>query len=214
MIYDAWIAFLLLVIASVISFAVLVYWCRLSRAQWKRLDYVWLGFTAIGLFGLVEKNQISKSQVEQIYSKVRLEAFIKDIQAALKVSWICSEISQGPFSSNNFEETRLIQDSICAWSERVRKVIEVDINQHSLIPDIQIPSVSNKVQKEFVNDIVMRVEDYNQNLTDFNTLEAIIASNNISSTLERLSPLILILGLAIRISKIEGEIRIENTKRD
>jgi hypothetical protein len=209
--------FIIFIIAIVCLHAVLVFWLKLGKRAWKAIDYVWLGFAALGLIGAagqarqeLAQNRISfsESRADGMYSlaKSLADSYSKDPGA------VCRKFIRGQYSPPEAEldRTQHEYDLACEWFKSVAMKLPLsydrrEITNEALPPD---PVVTAGDLKDILAGFHKQVDYYNVSAKQHAELLRAATHSDMEITLTMLSPLLLALALALRITKVTGEIRL------
>ncbi|HZF12202.1 MAG TPA: hypothetical protein VFE33_25730 [Thermoanaerobaculia bacterium] len=101
---------------------VLVRWLKLGKQAWKRVDYLWLSFAALGLLGAVSQARIyaAGSQLSQYHARaaMRYEDFRQlVIMLAAKPGAVCRTFTPSEHSpvTDTFLRVQREYDQACYW---------------------------------------------------------------------------------------------------
>lgn len=188
----------------------------LSSIGWKKIDYIWLTMSLLGLIGAVGAGRafIAKNMLE--YSKSRIEAsfHFMELRAEFGTSnAICRKFIQNDYSPPQ-EEMRRIQkeyDNQCAWFKKVRsKLLTYDLTKLELIEPIayfgEPPRGGNEWAK---NSFFESVNNFNSTVRAIAKLRSSTELTDFELTLKFLGPFLIAAALALRITKVTGEIHNE-----
>lgn len=210
---NIWYALLLLSTITLILHGLLVFPKNLSKKSWKKMDYLWLTLTATGLITATDSAGIrtSKNQIEANSHRLHFQLeYLLSTLSPDETSWVCRESIRSEYSPKNYDRIVSGYDNTCAWRSKVYSlVIRTDTINYKAISLSEVPPldiVDCKECEEYKNNIIYFIEKYNisvnENENNLNNINSRSTYNIII-----LSPLILILGLALRITKISGELR-------
>jgi hypothetical protein len=209
---NIWFALLaLLVLTSILHF-LFVYPKNLSKKSWKKVDYVWISFTVIGLIGAT--NNVTK---EFSKNKIAVASSRKSFQYNFMLSFldsedshiVCRTFNRSEYSPENFDAIVADFDRCCKWSKDVREIVtSIDTVKNDLVDMTKIPNLQTVNNIWYKNTVLENIEEYNKIVSEKIVNENVIYEANNGSLLF-FTPLFLILGLAIRITKVTGELRNE-----
>jgi hypothetical protein len=101
----------------------------LNKVQLKKLDYIWLSLSALGIFGLVENNRIQMTEIELTRSQWFHEAACDAFSYIIDTNNICLKYEQLSSSPDNFIELQSIRDSLCNWSKHLAIFISKKVKE-------------------------------------------------------------------------------------
>lgn len=184
----------------------------------KKIDYWWLGFTSLALFGAIDKQKQLFADGDIALSKSRLRASISELKREISFQnhyvcdthWLAPPYSIPDPSSIVRYKTR---DEACAWYKRLDESVSkaglsdkeiIDISNHPIPeqisewPDDNIKTAINEAKKEltFRDDTVSSYE-----------------KSILYKCVLLFSPYLLALALALRIAKVSGELRLDTAKK-
>ncbi len=209
--------FAIFVLALIVFDLVLIRWWKLRAITWKRVDYFWIGLGALGLMGAVSQARqvlatgllaYSDEQVAGAYSMVRWH-----IRTFSEGGGICRTFVRSQWSppEEEFNRVQREYDATCEWFKRVRSTIAQtdqpkaeEIAWENLPP---LPHITLSDLKESVESFRQSVAYYNLWVRKHNELAAKTKRSTCEETLLLLSPVILVVALAIRITKVTAEIK-------
>ncbi len=206
---------LLLFVLLVIFHYFLVYKNNLSKKAWKKVDYYWLGVASIGLISLAADVRINVAKKfissEITYANTTLGA-VKIITDNPENSHFCMTLTKMYSSPSDFDDTELQYQLGCKWlketSEYFQKV------QKNEVPDISfedLPPVTfdNVVLNKDVASIKRWLDEYQIQLGVLKGTKEAAEPSGFESILFYFAPFLLCIALALRITKVTGEIRHE-----
>jgi hypothetical protein len=103
---------------------ILVVWLRLGKLSWKIIDYIWLGFAALGLIGAEGQTKrliagsmstIAEERVIGNYYPFRMLVDDYSQEGAVCRTFVRSEYSPPP---EEFERAQRDYDTVCRWFRR------------------------------------------------------------------------------------------------
>jgi hypothetical protein len=209
---NIWYALLALLITTSILHLILVYPKNLSKKQWKRIDYLWISLTAIGLIGATSNVKIALSKGQLSFANDRIPFQYEYLCSLLSPGGsktVCRDFVREEYSPSNFDSIVADYNDACEWSIKTYKLIAlVDTSNYQLIDTTKIPVLETKHNKWFKNIILDNIRGYNKLIEERRDSQNEIV-NNQKNDLLFFTPLLLIFGLAIRITKVSGELRHE-----
>lgn len=208
--------------AEVIFFhLVLVFWLKLGKRAWKIVDYVWLGFAALGIFGaagqarqLVANNMTSTLNQQAQISYMQLVSLVARYsnEGAVCRTFVRSQYSPPP---TEFERIQKDYDSVCHWLWDIqRKIPSAADNFYNGIERVDPrnlatePTVPEKDLNEVLQAFHKQLHIYNEDAKGYADVVGATKHSPLENLLILTSPLLLTFALAIRITKVTGEIRL------
>jgi gamma-glutamyl AIG2-like cyclotransferase len=202
-------AFVLLLL---IFHLVLLYWMKLNDQSWKRVDYVWLGLAVLGLLS-------ASAQSEHFLSKRYLETFERPrTQTAYKLlrmtldsyTAMCLPRQRTPASPPNFDEIVQEQQTLCRRAQEIMANMPTNITDN--FPPLEKTGyepfgINAKYEKSYVRSVAEAAEQYREQQKRY---EQFVSAGNLSlpeETLTVFGPFLLAFALALRITKVTGDIR-------
>lgn len=200
---------------TLIFHVILIWLYPRTKTQWKRIDYIWISLAALGLVG--ETDSIKKRILE-----ARIDGIAWQIPSAYE--YMCSRLSadgsptvcrgfvRSEYSPPNFDEIVADYDRSCKWSKEVFAIIQkIDTQEYSIIDTTKLPILITTDNNWFKNIISEDIRRYNSLIYERD--DARTELNYIKDGFfEFLRPLLLILGLSIRLTKVTGEVKLEKKK--
>ena len=186
---------------------------KLQAVSWKRVDYVWLGITALGLLGAVSEvrrmvadNQIAtqRSILVSAYDDLRREIHFMTSAA------VCRQFVRSEHSPQDFDAIQREYDSVCQFAKQLQSRVPsdppADLQGLALT---ERPRVTDDVLRNILDGLDRESESYIRARRAFNQTLAATQRNSLDVTLVFLWPLLLAVALALRITKVTGEIRLQ-----
>jgi hypothetical protein len=205
-------ALLALAVITIILHFLLVYPRNLSKTQWKKVDYLWIALTAFGLIGstnsvrvMYNKNQISLYDHSIPFQYHYLRSFLTpDGSKAVCLEYVRDRLSPPDFDSIVADQTRS-----CEWSKKMYQLtLVVDTFNYAAIDTAKIPTLRTKDNVWFRDMLISIIYEYNKQVKEKAVLQDGLTGETATMVLFY-TPLLLIIGLAIRITKVSGELRHE-----
>lgn len=209
-------AFLTLVVLTGVFHVFLVYPKNLSKKNWKIVDYVWISLTAIGLVGSINTVKIKLAD-----GKANIATHRTSVQHKFILSYLLKEGSHivcdrefiwKESSPSNFNEIVKDFERCCDWSKEVYKIVaSIDTISYTWIDVEKIPDLKTESNQWFKQTIIDGINHYNSLVTEKIENEKVV-DNYSNSIYSFLLPLFLIIGLALRLTKVTGELLHEKNK--
>ncbi len=207
-----------LAIALLIFHLLFVWFQTMPSLFWKKIDYTWLSMALLGLLGTVATNQIILSERYADLTVTRIESQFRWVldRARAGTSLACRTFIASEFSPppEVMEKTQREYDEQCVWFRRVLDRLEqIDSTEGQLV-NVELlagtpPSGGDAdVYRRFVN----AVDDYNILVKRERELRDNVDSSELVDAIQLLSPILLAVAIALRLTKVSGEIALEKMK--
>jgi hypothetical protein len=200
-------------------FFVWLRWFRLGKIGWKRVDYIWLLLALSGVISytaqsrsLLAKNLLSLAgdRLEGGYTILKGYVEMYDGSPAICRKFVTTEYSPPEPEFNRIQRE---YDEACVWFNRLAKAIPALRKENpaeiawSALPSP--PAFSERALIENVRTVRDAVGEFNSRLAAYQQLQSETKRYPSEETLTILAPLLLAVALALRITKVTGEIGIE-----
>lgn len=198
--------------ASLLLFHVLLIWVlEVGAVTWKQIDYVWLAIAALGLLGavsevrrMVAQNQLGRQQsiLTWAYEDLRREAEFMIGPA------VCRQFVRSKYSRPDFDAIQQEYDAACQFARQMLTRLPSDPP-----PDLQglrladRPKVTDPVLQQVFEGLSREVESYLRARRAMDQTIAATKRTPLEDTLALFGPLLLAVALALRMTKVSGEIR-------
>ncbi|MES2936447.1 MAG: hypothetical protein V4864_02120 [Pseudomonadota bacterium] len=190
----------------------------LSSIAWKRVDYIWLAmaFTGIlasvgGVRTLVAKNLLAAAESRVIFELDQVErAAVFGTSIAVCRVFTRSAASLPP---EQMEQLQRDFDAQCAWFKALTPKLQAFSTTHSVPIDLEklVGPPPSGGDRWAVETVIGAVAAYNAALVRVESLKH-ESKSNLLELLQVLGPSLLAAALALRITKVTGEIRLERSK--
>jgi len=200
---------------------VLVFWMKLGDVAWKRVDYVWLGTAVLGLLTASAQAEhfLSKRYLE-IFEGPRTESAYQLLRGEIDTNQICLPRRRSAASSAlNFDERNQEQEALCKRGKEIASKMPKYITEP--FPPLEQTGyeslgIEAKYETGYVKGVEYAAEQYRQQQRSY--VESLSAGklSSAEETIIVLGPLFLAFALALRITKVTGDIRnarIKNTSQ-
>lgn len=210
----------LFVAACFILHLLLIRLFPLSSIGWKKVDYIWLIMAFIGIFGSVSKNhaEISKNlyAFDLPHADFDYTEIVNQVDFSINSGAYCRTFVQGPYSPSPNEMAKLQHeyDGQCAWFKKFGAALKLQ-PKNSYLPIDLIQMAGNPPAgggSQAYDYIRYSISRYNDDVADLNTLKKNQQYNDFDELIQFLGPIFLAIALALRMTKVTGEIRIERAK--
>jgi hypothetical protein len=209
------------VIEILLFHLVLVAWLKLSRRAWKIVDYIWLGFATLGIFG-------AAGQARQLVANNMTSTLSQQTQASYMLLFslvgqysnegaVCRTFVRGQYSPPpaEFERTQKDYDSVCQWFRDIQRKLPTAsdkfdeglpyLDPRSLTPE---PSVPERELNDILLSFHKLLDIYNGDAQGYADVIGATKRLWMEDFLIISSPLLVSFALALRITKVTGEIRL------
>lgn len=210
------VTFLVLLLAM---HAALVWWGRLSDAAWKRVDYIWLSTAALGLVaGASSADRFLSSryvrtevlQTEFAYAAVR--SYLET--GGGPGSALCAPHPRTETSPPDNEEIEKARASLCArfrkWDANLPEKVSAPYPSLKEYSDA-LAATDHKYVGFYIEDLTQFIRNYEDHSKKANGFASSSKTSFLDDLLVVISPLLLMFALALRFTKVSGELA--NAKR-
>jgi hypothetical protein len=213
---NAWALAGIFVGALIVLHLWLVRWKKLDKRAWKKTDYIWLSLTALGLIGeashareIVAKNYLVNAKLHQRWIRDRIMAEISS--DAKNDGGVCKVLvrDQVSLSSAEYDKQKQAYDEACSWARKVYALASAAENQDCLDTSSWPKAPTNprvSILIPLVNYFIADNAQSNAQVQKYKELEEDTTPEMIVKVI---SPLLLAFALALRITKVTGEIKLE-----
>lgn len=188
---------------------VLVSWLKLGDLAWKRVDYVWLAATGLGVFVLSAEAGRQLSVRYLVGERFAAQADYDVLRQSLdRPAGVCMPRVRSEFSPANFDEVVREQKILCRRAQALFERLPAAPENFPVLDDSTLAGLSLGIRHEtlFVDELSRHLVHYQNSLRQYK----IFAAKNRVSEEEFLyvvlGPLLLAFALALRITKVTGEI--------
>ena len=213
---NSWIVVIIFLITLVIFHIVLVVWLKMGETAWKVVDYIWLGFAALGLIGAASQARqivatasaaIMEARVNVAYTPLRSLVEMYANQGVVCRIFVRSQFSPPP---EEFDRTQREFDSVCQWFKKVAVTfpqrIETTTEEIRLSSFPAEPSVTQGGLKDILGGFHRQLDFYNAAAKQNMEVQLATKRSEAEEELILWSPLLLSFALALRITKVSGEL--------
>ncbi|MFT9323658.1 MAG: hypothetical protein ABF537_05765 [Acetobacter sp.] len=184
----------------------------------KKIDYWWLGFTSLALFGAIDKQNQLFADGDIALSKSRLRASISELKREISFQnhyvcdthWLAPPYSIPDPSSIVRYKTR---DEACAWYKRLdESVSKAGLSDKEII-DISNHPIPEQISEWPDDNIKTAINEAKKELTFRDDTLSSYEKSILYKCVLLFSPYLLALALALRIAKVSGELRLDTAKK-
>jgi hypothetical protein len=198
---------------------VLVRWLNLGKKGWKRVDYIWLGFTALGFFGAVSQARIyaAGAQVSQYQGRAAASlTALHDLvnMLAAKPGAVCRTFIRSEYSppADEFAQVQREYNEACQWIGKVATNLPTQIQAPAKPISREFlgssPSVTTGDLRDIIEGVYRQLGYYNRDAALVAKLHKQAERTETENTMILVSPFLLAVALALRITKVTGELRL------
>ena len=224
--FDSWLvevsatpSYLLLVFLLLLAalHAVLVWWKPLDDVAWKKVDYIWLGAAALGLLAASAQADrfMSKALLEnvEIPQTTRTYGYLRShlASAGNPESFLCITRTRSPLSPDDFDRIVQAQQELCAWSREVSSKMHPDVRlpfptleETGYIP---VSEKHAKYESWYIAETRKLAEAYGLQRERYIERRKSSERSISEELLSIIGPLVLAFALALRITKVSGELK-------
>lgn len=204
----------------VLCHLVLVWMWPLGKVAWKRVDYVWIGLTVTGLFVASAKVRTTFAEAQLDDWRDRAQMMYGDFRRQLTLvfnnpgmlcrTFLRSDLSRTP---EEFERIQREYDSACEWVKRVAAATPMQMPADVRTVDSASwpprPATTARDVNEIVDGLIQLLGYYNERALQVQALATQKRETETERSLLVVAPFLLAFGLALRLAKATGEIRLE-----
>ena len=207
--------FVILVLVLTLLFHFLVWPRNLSKANWKRVDYIWVSAGMLGLLSVVADVRISTAknwvEIERSRAQAIWDSF-SYVTAEPESSHFCSQFTRTESSPSDFEYIQEQYNVGCEWLKNLEAYFSTYSGKK--LPDLTVQDIPEiKFNNPVINDssdwIKARVSDYERQMSALRATEDLHEIKSWERQLKLLAPFLLCGALALRLAKVSGEVKHE-----
>ena len=196
---------------------VLVYWMKLGDASWKRLDYVWLGTAVLGLLSAsAQSDRFLSKRFLETFERPRTESTYTMLRMMLDGhTYLCVPRQRSSASPPNFDQIVQEQQALCKRAQEIATKMPAKISDS--FPPLEKTGyepfgIDAKFEIGYVQSVAKAAEQYREQQKRY---EEFVSAGNLSTGEEIITvfgPFLLAFALALRITKVTGDIRNAKSK--
>lgn len=198
-----WLVLLFAMFCVVFHFTLVVLY-PLDSIAWKRVDYVWLPFALVGALGAIAANRtaVAQNQLELATSRATF--------AFEQVKTFLGSTQDLPLCQRSSDQT-----AQCAWFIAVRKGLDgTDAKKFEAIDLVKLAGPAPAATYGWpYQTLENHVRWFNENAADVHDLESLRKRGPLEDLLQFLGPFLLVVALALRLTRVTGEISIERKRQ-
>lgn len=192
----------------------------ISDLAWKRIDYVWLGAATLGLIGAswhadryISEELAAKLEGPRTLSTYRDMRFIIE-EAADPGGAVCTQRKRSNLSPPNYDEILREQQMQCEYFKFLASVTPRDVKEpFPALHDLGFIDYSGVANHEgwYIAQIRKSAKEYEFQRQLYIRRKKSAEVSDLEAAIIMLGPLLVATALALRITKVTGEVR--NAKR-
>ncbi len=213
---STWTILLIFVVLLIVFDLILVRWLKLGNFAWKIVDYIWLGVGALGLIGAASQSrQITATNFLPFAVEVKTMTFQSAQQYVSGYRGspiICRTFTRTEFSPPPEELDRISKEyaTVCTWFEQLYAVFPQTEPTGGIDPTgfPVPPEVTSRDLQDIIGGFARTLDPYNVHATYVENLRRKAQRSEAETSLMIVIPLLLAIALALRITKVTGEIKL------
>ena len=194
---------------------------KFDKVKFKKIEYFYLSAALIGIIGMSANLRIWWASNELLYSKqyaYSAYGWVRD----RAYGYYCMKFNRSSWSPDNFDEIVKKHDEVCEWfknvSETIPKTVKDLEESDEDPPDIRFSSLPKiSINDEFLITELSRfkaiIEDYRRIRQSYFDLKEETNKTTFEGFLLIFSPILICIALALRFTKVTGEIKIEKANQ-
>jgi hypothetical protein len=195
---------------------ILVRWLKLGAPAWKRADYVWLCSAAVGLIGtsmdarrVLAEAAIDNRRVdrERTYAEVLYNVNFMTGPA------VCRTFTKPEYSPSNFAEIQAEYDAVCKFARESVDLLRP--RPPETLADFHMasrPSTTDDVLLDTFKDLDRALIAYRTADSEYHRTVVMATRGGSDLALTVISPILVAFALALRITKVTGELAEERAR--
>jgi hypothetical protein len=192
---------------------------NLSEIAWKHVDYIWLAAAGLGLFAASAQVDHTLSQRYLQGTQIpRIAAAYSELRAQLAdPAGVCMPRQRSAFSPTNFDDIVAEQQALCKRAKEIAAKMPTAFNLK--FPPLEATGfepigIESNFETAFVQGVNRAAEQYRQQQRRY--AELVMSSKQSTGELvfSVLGPLLISFALALRITKVSGEIKNARAKHN
>lgn len=200
---------------------VLVRWLQIGKRGWKRADYFWLAFAALGLLGAVSHARQRMASGQTPYAEMRTTATFERLRDLTKsysqTSIICRKFVRSQYSPplEDFDRTQREFDATCQWFKSIFEALPATLPKDE-IATVNLPSkpsVSQPDLVQFISSFDLALNEFNRALRGEKFLRENSHETDADVMMALFTPILLAAALALRITKVTGELKLDKSPK-
>jgi hypothetical protein len=191
-------------------------WTPLGKRGWKIVDYVWLIAGSIALTGTVFQTRqvVATSMLPTLESFVSISNDDAKYYSSPKFydGLICRTFVRSAFSppEQEFKKTQEEFDNACAWAKQITERLK-DVDRWAIIDTASLPKPPPSTEPSIhfaQKEMYDAFDTHNLIAHKRQALQEALRRSDWEKFVAVISPLLAVIALALRITKVTGEIRL------
>lgn len=196
----------------------LVIWKPIDEIAWKYIDYIWLGVAVIGLIGQAAQVRQTWYSSAQEISNFTVAGSLANLKRQANFAIgpsICRSFNKTENSPKNLAQLQSEYNFACGEFARITKEVRSLDKERDVgfIDLLDTSSTRAKLTDAILIDVLQRLDNDHKAflgaLTQRSEAKYKARATPVEFVLIVLSPFLLMLALALRITKVSGEIRLK-----
>ena len=214
---DIYILFLIFIASLVVFHYFLVCRNNLSKKHWKQVDYIWFSLSIIGLISLASDVRINQFSQVKLFQESEMKSFWQVAGGLFKgaeSSYECKvfESFNNSPHKKDYAQNKDTYLSACEW--RKKTAIFFSNFKQGDFPEIKINElpIANFSDSALLGDyewLLREIPKYDSQRKLWLETKKKSSKNTFEEILSWISPLLIAIALALRISKVTGEVKHE-----
>lgn len=217
---DFWVLTGFLCVLLVVLHFFMIYVLKLDKVGWKRTDYFWLGIAALGLMKTTSEVRLMVAESSLSDTRSRVVSGLKELRRVVAQSptgSLCAKFVKSESSPSDFDERQRQHDVACKWVTSISSLVP----ESDEPPFKELRFVDTQPPEDITaRDVIQSMEwiqrlfdDYEQRRKEYEDLLILLERTDGERTHIIFGPILLCIALAIRITKVTGEIRLERQSK-
>ncbi len=186
---------------------------KLTRTDWKYVDYVWLSFAALGLVaGTAEVRRFAAANrlpSERVFVLDTYESYRNEVRFMTGLA-VCRQFVRSEYSPKNLARIQDEYNQACFFARNLYTQLPADPPPDLASTQLRDrPALNDEVLVSLFANLDRSADNYVRAKRAFESLVASTDRTPGEKQLATLFPFLLAIALALRISKVTGEILLE-----
>lgn len=203
------------VLATLAAMLLAMHWLlivrlRLGDIAWKRVDYVWLGAAALGLVSAsASADRFLSARYLETFERPRTATAYQFLRALIADSpGVCVPRRRTEYSPPDFDQILTEQEIVCRDAAKVAAVMPKTFLEFPPLEQTGFQPFGHDApsQQYFIRDVSRAASEYRESQGRFARLSSSAKLTGADEVMLVLSPLLLTFALALRVTKVSGEI--------
>jgi len=197
-----------------------VRWFLLSSIRWKQIDYIWLTVAFFGIVVSVSENRAILAEKRLPMARYLFDFALRqviDVANAGTSEAICRKfvIPEASPPPEVIAQKQRELDAQCAWFKKVVEALKTRTKDSTSRIDVvqMVGPPPTGGDEHAYSWLEQSITQYNETLEDIEELEKAKGGSNIELLFRLLGPLLIAFALALRITKVAGEVAIERARQ-